>query len=243
MRFLFSEPPYTGFWFVDEPSAQSELLPGSIVAIPVTSASKEWQVLPDLLLRVRSTFATASIILRVEETIGPEVIHLARRAGRLHVRAVLCNGEPVHQTLRRILSQPEDLGADVAEWCRIHKLPLSPRLLYLIKEIVNRAPRHHQLFGLLESIGESASSVRSQFRKKRLPQPNSWLQAARALHAALQIQSFPDKSLATTALELGYADQSGLNQLLRNTCGTTPTAAREALGWEWLLDRWVRKWR
>src|SRR5690606_20083178 len=102
------------------------------------------------------------------------------------------------------------------------------------------APRFTEVGQLLQSMGAAESSTRFRFRKKGLPAPSRWLQAARGLHAALRIQLEPEKSILAHACALGYADHSALCHQMKRMFGTTPAAVRGTLGWEWLLERWVR---
>src|SRR5690606_1163570 len=119
-------------------------------------------------------------------------------------------------------------------------LRLSPTISHLIPQIFTDAPRYTEVGALLRSIGAAESSTRFRFRKKGLPAPSRWLQAARALHAAMRIQLEPEKSILAHACAMGYADHSALCHQMKRTFGTTPATVRATLGWEWLMERWVR---
>jgi hypothetical protein len=49
--------------------------------------------------------------------------------------------------------------------------------------------------------------------------------------------------VATVARRLRFADHSALAHLLRRSLGVTSQEIRGTLGWEWLLDRWLRSSR
>ncbi|HEX6039377.1 MAG TPA: hypothetical protein VFZ20_15100, partial [Longimicrobium sp.] len=166
-------------------------------------------------------------------------LRLAQRAAHLRVRAVVAVHEPLADTLRPILTHPDDLGDDVLEWLALRGRPLAPAPAAIVRRVMGRADRREPLRELLEAMGESERTARHRMRVDGLPPPSAWHQVARALHAALRIQAQPDAALAPLALALGYADRSGLSWQLTRTFGVTPVAVRGTLGWEWLLDRWL----
>jgi AraC-like DNA-binding protein len=47
--------------------------------------------------------------------------------------------------------------------------------------------------------------------------------------------------LLTVAVEGGYSDHSSLSRQSLRLFGVRPGAIRPTLGWEWLLDRWLRR--
>lgn len=183
----------------------------------------------------RARFPAAPLILRVPQLNAP-AIRLAQRAAHLRVRAVLGRDEPLADTLRPILTRPDDLGDDVVEWLALRGCPLAPGPAAIIRQVVDQARGR----GLPpRATAESGRTVRHRLRVHGLPPPSAWHQMARALRAAMRIQAQPDAALAVLALELGYADRSGLAWQLTRMFGVTPVAIRGTLGWEWLLDRWL----
>jgi AraC-like DNA-binding protein len=176
-------------------------------------------------------------------SLGPDIsdgLFLAGQAARASVRAVVAGNAPLGESLRRPLTDTRTLGPDIVEWLPLFGIRLSPTVSHLISQIFTDAPRFTEVGPLLQSIGAAESSTRFRFRKKGLPAPSRWLQAARGLHAAMRIQIEPEKSILTHACELGYADHSALCHQIKRVFGTTPAAVRETLGWEWLMERWVR---
>lgn len=154
------------------------------------------------------------------------------------MRAIVGTDEPLGDALRPILTCPDDLGDDVVEWLALRGRTLAPVSAALVRQVVGQAHRFGQLGHLLAAMGESERTARHRLHGHGLPPPSAWYQMARALHGALRIQARPDAALAALALELGYADRSGLSWQLTRAFGVTPVAVRGTLGWEWLLDRW-----
>lgn len=170
-----------------------------------------------------------------------DLLYLATRAARLPVRGVILRGEASDGALRRHLTDPSHLPADVVEWLGFRGYRLSPVLAELVRQIFARAPEHSELTTLCREIGAVESSARFRFHKKSLAPPSRWLQVARALHAVLRLQAQPDRPLLPLALELGYADHSALSHQLYRAFAVRPGAVRGLLGWEWLMERWLTR--
>jgi AraC-like DNA-binding protein len=238
---LHLKPPYT-------PSATSvmvrevdtaKLVPGSVLALHITARTVNWSECSETVRGLRRRMPSVPVVLSLAPDI-PDGLFLAAQAARSSIRAVVPGNAPLGESLRRPLTDTQTLGPDVVEWLSLFGLRLTPTLSHLISQIFTDAPRFTEVGLLLQSIGAAESSTRFRFRKKGLPAPSRWLQAARGLHAALRIQLQPERSILAHACALGYADHSALCHQMKRVFGTTPAAVRETLGWEWLLERWVR---
>jgi AraC-like DNA-binding protein len=238
---LHLKPPYT-------PSATSvmvrevdatKIVPGSVLALHITARTVNWADCSEAIRGLRRRLPSVPVVLSLGPDI-PDSLFLAAQAARSSIRAVVAGNAPLGESLRRPLTDTHTLGPDVVEWLSLFGLRLTPTLSHLISQIFTDAPRFTEVGMLLKSIGAAESSTRFRFRKKGLPAPSRWLQAARALHAALRIQLQPEKSILAHACALGYADHSALCHQMKRIFRTTPAMVRETLGWEWLLERWVR---
>lgn len=238
---LHLRPPYTPSAtavMVREVDA-SKIVPGSVLALHVSSRHLDWQTCSEAVSGLRHRLPAVPVVLSLGPDIG-DGLFLASQAARASIRAVVSGNMPLGESLRRPLTGTSTLGPDVVEWLTLFGLRLSPTLNHLVSRIFTDAPRFAEIGPLLNAIGAAESSTRFRFRKKGLPAPSRWLQAARALHAALRIQLEPEKSILAHACAMGYADHSALCHQMKRVFGTTPAAVRETLGWEWLLERWVR---
>lgn len=238
---LHLKPPYTpgATAIMVREVDTSKIVPGSVLALHITARNVDWPACSEAVRGLRSRLPSVPVVL----SLGPDIsdgLFLAVQAARSSVRAVVAGNSPLGEALRRPLTDTNTLGPDVVEWLSLFGLRLSPTLNHLISRIFTDAPRFTEVGHLLHSIGAAESSTRFRFRKKGLPAPSRWLQAARGLHAALKIQMEPEKSILAHACALGYADHSALCHQMKRMFGTTPAAVRETLGWEWLLERWVR---
>jgi AraC-like DNA-binding protein len=211
-----------------------------VVVLDLCTADEAPGRLAEVVVAARNRFPTAPAILRVPE-VTVDTVRLAQRAVRLRVRAVVSASKPLGEVLRPVLTQPDDLGDDLAEWMALRGRPLPPMVADVVRHLVGQAHRFAQLTDLLARLGQPERTTRQRFQGSRLPPPSAWHQMARALHCAFRIQAQPDARLAMLALELGYSDPSGLTRHLTRTFGLTPRAVRGTLGWEWLVDRWLRR--
>jgi AraC-like DNA-binding protein len=238
---LHLKPPYT-------PSSTAvmvrevdttKIVPGSVLALHITARNINWTECSETVRGLRRRLPAVPIVLSLAPDL-PDGLYLAGQAARSSIRAVVAGNAPLGESLRRPLTNTQTLGPDVVEWLSLFGLRLTPTLNHLIGHIFTDAPQHREVSSLLHGIGAAESSTRFRFRKKGLPAPSRWLQAARGLHAALRIQLESEKSILAHACALGYADHSALCHQMKRLFGTTPAAVRETLGWEWLLERWVR---
>lgn len=238
---LHLKPPYTpgATTVMVREVDTSKIVPGSVLALHIASRNIDWVTCSETVNGLRRRMPSVPVVL----SLGPEIhdgLFIASQAGRASVRAVVAANAPLGESLRRPLTSIATLGPDVVEWLTLFGIRLTPTVSFLVSQIFTDAPRYTEVGALLKSIGAAESSTRFRFRKKGLPAPSRWLQAARALHAAMRIQLEPERSILSHACGLGYSDHSALCHQMKRTFGTTPAAVRQTLGWEWLLERWVR---
>jgi AraC-like DNA-binding protein len=174
---------------------------------------------------------------------GPDVgdAEWERRAGELRVRAVVYAGEPPRPRLRRLLTQPPDLPGDIEEWLPLRLPGLAPGLVQLVGTIVRRSARFAEVGALLASADHAERTVRTWFRRAGIPGPGKWLAVAHAVRAALRLQAEDRAPLLALAVECGYSDHSSLSRQSLRLFGVRPGVIRRTLGWEWLMDRWLRR--
>lgn len=238
-------PPYTALEGLPSLSALRVLkpVPGSLLAMHAADAGAAWPQLREWVPQLRAAFPTVPVVLCLDGPIGAQAVQLAHRSARLHVRAVLVDGEPAAETLRDCLTRPIALAEDVEEWVTLRGLRMNSEMARMVRRIVEMAPCFTEVTCLLRSLGESESTVRGWFRARALPPPGHWLAASRALRAALRLQAEPGTSLMTVAVEAGYSDHSALSRQVNQLFGMRPGGIRGTLGWEWLLERWLVRHR
>jgi AraC-like DNA-binding protein len=234
-------PPYdriehqTGWSSLDARSSAGGLIAG----IQVEQPPDGYADLDVTIRRLRHHAPTIPVVLLLRMP-PEEGLFVAAHAARSGVRAVVWSGQPLAEALRKSLTDESSLAEDVVEWLGLYGLRLSPLVSSLLLQIVANAHRHDSLTALLSSAGVPETSARFRMHKKRLPAPSRWFQVARALHAALRIQGEPRTCLMRLAHTLGYSDHSALSQLVNRAFGVRPGMVRGTLGWEWLMERWMR---
>ncbi|MEO7477010.1 MAG: helix-turn-helix domain-containing protein, partial [Gemmatimonadales bacterium] len=186
-------------------------------------------------------FPAAPLVLRIGPRAGTGDLEWVRRAGALRVRAVLFDDEPPLPALRRALTDATTLPDDVEQWIMVRIPGLAPDVTRLAGEIVRLAPRFEGVGPLLDSLGHAERTVRTWFRRAGVPGPGKWLAVAHALRAVLRMQAEDGASLLALAVEGGYSDHSSLSRQCLRLFGVRPGTIRRTLGWEWLLDRWLRR--
>ncbi|MBW3628001.1 MAG: hypothetical protein KY464_01775 [Gemmatimonadetes bacterium] len=217
-------------------------IPGLIAGIQLDRPVESYAELDTAILRLRQRSPATPVILLLNLP-AEDGLFVAGHAARSGVRAVVWAGQPLREALRKPLTASSTLAEDVIEWLNLYGVRLSPLVSSLILQIVSMAPHHDSLTELLSVVGTPETSARFRMNKKRLPPPSRWYQAARALHAALRIQGEPQTCLMRLAHTLGYADHSALSQLVYRAFGVRPGVVRGTLGWEWLMERWLRSQR
>ena len=189
---------------------------------------------------LRARLPAQPLVLRVRKPLAaPEALELGRQTAALGVRAVVFDGDPLPEALRRQMTDPTDLGEEMVEWLRTRGVRLTPEVAEILREIFGRAAGCADLGDLLGRIGRSPRTARRHFQRLGLPAPGLWLNVARALRAALRLQREQQTPLLTIATELGYTDQPALSRRMVQLFGLRPSEIRRRLGWEWLVDRWL----
>lgn len=239
-----TSPPYARFGrAIDVDRIRPcDLCSGAIFGLEVGARPYDLELLRCRLLRLRQHHPAVPVVLRLGRDLDVEAAHLIQVAAQLHIRGVVVDGDPIRDTLCRFLTEPVDLGADVVEWFSLRWRAMPPQLADLIRKIFLYGPTKAAVEKLFSDLGESTRTARARCRKLALPPPSGWLQAARAVHAALCLQRAPSTPLLELAMELGYSDHSALSHQLMRLFGAPAGAIRRTLGWEWLLDSWLTRW-
>ncbi len=148
---------------------------------------------------------------------------------------------PSAEELAHVLRQPpEDLGGEITEYLRWRGIPMDRETSRLVRKIVALSTELRSVSGLSRALYLSRRALGRRFLSRGLPVPSHWLHFSRLLRVAIRLQNSED-SVLSAGYELGYPDGFSLsNQMVRLT-GHRPSEARMYLGWEWLLEAWLRQ--
>ena len=217
------------------------LPPGTVVLVSGRDRAVDWSRLQRRVRSIRRSFPESPTVLLVPRSADAYYTHLAGRASALHVRAVLIEGEPLAETLRRELTEVPDLGTEVDEWLCLVGLPMSPATEKCIAGIFRASPGYTRMAELAKATRTPMRTIRGWFQGDDLPPPSRWIGVARTLRACLRLQRFRAEALLETSLEAGYCDASALSRQLDRLFGLPVSAVRDLLGWEWVLARWLAR--
>lgn len=135
---------------------------------------------------------------------------------------------------------PEDLGGEVVEYLTWRGLAVDRDTRHLIRRTLALSADLRSISALCRSMYLSRRALGRRFVSRGLPVPSHWLHVGRLLRVAIRLQN-SQESVLSVGYELGYGDAFALsNQMVRLT-GYRPTQARAFLGWEWLVEAWLRR--
>jgi AraC-like DNA-binding protein len=109
-------------------------------------------------------------------------------------------------------------------------------------QIFDLAPQVRSVTKLSSMLCMSRRTLGRHFAEAGLPVPSHWLQFARLLHAVFQLQR-NGLSVFHVACKLGYPDGFTMSNQMKRILGLRPSEIRGVLGWEWIVERWLRRER
>jgi AraC-like DNA-binding protein len=148
---------------------------------------------------------------------------------------------PAAEELACVLRQPpENLGSEVTEYLRWRGIRLGRDTAHLVRRIVALSAELRSVSALARAMYLSRRALGRRFMAQGLPVPSHWLHFARLLRVAIRLQNC-DESVLSVGYELGYPDGFSLSNQMARLTGHRPTDARIYLGWEWLVEAWLRQ--
>jgi AraC-like DNA-binding protein len=147
---------------------------------------------------------------------------------------------PNPDDLRSLLMRaPDDLAIEVTDYLAWRGITVDGDTRRLIRRTIEVAGEIRSVSALSRSLYLSRRALGRRFLSRGLPVPSHWLHFGRILRATLRLQSTTD-TLFTIACDLGYPDGFALSNQMHRLTGVRPTMARECLGWEWVMEAWLR---
>jgi len=141
------------------------------------------------------------------------------------------------QVLRR---PPVDLAADVIDYLRWRGLGIDRDTSHLLRRILDLSGELRSIASVSRSLYVSRRALGRRLTLQGLPVPSHWLQMGRLLRAALRLQN-SDATVSSVAFEHGYPDGFSLSNQMERLIGHRPSEVRRRLGWEWLVEAWLRR--
>lgn len=142
---------------------------------------------------------------------------------------------------REVLRRPAlDLAADVTDYLEWRGLVVDRETTHLLRRIIERSGELKSITALARSLYMSRRALGRRLMTRGLPVPSHWLQLGRLLRLSSLLQN-SDDSIASIAYGAGYPDGFSLSNQMQRLIGFRPSQVRDFLGWEWVLEAWLRK--
>lgn len=148
---------------------------------------------------------------------------------------------PVPTDLAAVLRRPPlDLAADVTDYLTWRGLIMDGDTRHLLRRIVELSEELRTITALSRSMYLGRRALGRRLMNRGLPVPSHWLQMARILRLASRLQNSA-ASIFSVAYESGYPDGFSVSNQMHRLIGYRPSQVREYLGWEWILEAWLRR--
>ncbi|MDA1102107.1 MAG: hypothetical protein O2956_00725 [Gemmatimonadetes bacterium] len=175
----------------------------------------------------------------VDVTADPEVVHAVQRC-RPH-GLLPHHAGPVARDIAQVLRRPPlDLAVEVTDYLSWRGLVVDRETIQLLRRIVELSADLRSITALSRGMYLSRRALGRRLLTRGLPVPSHWLQLGRMLRMASRLQN-SDTSVFSIAYESGYPDGFSVSNQMQRLIGYRPSQIREYLGWEWILEAWLRR--
>lgn len=144
--------------------------------------------------------------------------------------------EELAAVLRR---PPEDLPTEVMDYLSWRGLQVDLDTRRLVRRTVELSAELRTVSALARGLYLSRRALGRRFQTRGLPVPSHCLHFFRVLRAAFELQN-SERSLFEVACGFGYPDGFSLSNQMKRLTGLRPSTVRECLGWEWIVESWLR---
>ena len=147
--------------------------------------------------------------------------------------------EPDPMDLQAVLKRPpDDLAADVIDYLAWRGITIDSDTRHLLRRTIELSADIRTVSALARSLYLSRRALGRRFLSRGLPVPSHWLHISRVLRAVVALQNSRG-NLFDIACDLGYPDGFALSNQMKRLADLRPSAARDHLGWEWVLESWL----
>ncbi len=181
------------------------------------------------------------VVLPPADRLGedPGLLHAAQRC-RPH--GILPFHDPPHpRDLAEVLRRPPlDLAVEVTDYLMWRGLLMDRETTHLVRRIIELSGELRTITALARGLYISRRALGRRLMTRGLPVPSHWLQMGRILRLVSTLQN-SDASVFTAACDAGYPDGFSLSNQMHRLLGYRPSQVREHLGWEWVVEAWLRR--
>ena len=234
-------PPYRWLESVTDPKVLSARLrtnPGAAVLWSLEEG--DWGSTFDLIRRRPGGVALIVVLPRAEQVAQDREVLRVVELCRPH-SILPHHPEPNADDLRSLLCRaPDDLAIEVTDYLAWRGIVVDGDTRRLIRRTIDLSGEIRSVTALSRSLYLSRRALGRRFLARGLPVPSHWLHFGRVLRATLRLQA-TDDTLFSVACDLGYPDGFALSNQMHRLTGIRPKVARERLGWEWVMESWLRR--
>lgn len=148
---------------------------------------------------------------------------------------------PLDAARALLAERPPNLGGAVTDYLIRRDIRITPSARQKIEEIFLFSTEVRTVGRLSQRVALSRRSLGRIMRESQVPPPSHWIQFARAMRAALRLQSEPT-AIARVAAAGGYPDAFTFSNQIKRIFGMRPTELRKRMGWRWLIESWFLRW-
>ncbi len=160
----------------------------------------------------------------------------------LEPRAVLPTGSIVapYYFRRLLAAPPRDFAGAVTRYLMQRGLLATATIGEEVEQVFRHVPDASSISKLARRMYTSRRTLGRHFAAAGLPVPSHWLQFARLLYAIVRLQS-EKSTVFRIASRAGYPDGFTMSNQMKRLIGHRPTEVRSSLGWEWVVESWIRR--
>lgn len=135
---------------------------------------------------------------------------------------------------------PDDLAGETLDYLAWRGIVLDVDTRHIVRRTLELSAELRTVSALSRSLYLSRRALGRRFLDRGIPVPSHWLHFGRVLRACILLQGLTS-TLFDVACETGYPDGFALSNQMNRLLGIRPSVAKDHLGWEWLLEAWLRR--
>jgi AraC-like DNA-binding protein len=142
--------------------------------------------------------------------------------------------------LKQILAiPPRSIASAVTEYLTRRGLLRTRKGVREFYRIMELAPETSSIAMLSRRMYTSRRTLGRHFSATDMPVPSHCLHFARLINVTLQLQQ-DDAAIFRIASRFGYPDGFTMSNQMKRLIGYRPSEVRELLGWEWVVEAWLK---
>jgi len=235
---LMLKAPYECFQAIEELGADAHPS-GSVLVWPVSRESLD---AGDFDLIANRPRGVSCVIILPSASDIPTIAPFLHRLPDASPNAVLPSGRLATPFgVRAALAAfPRSLPKAVTDYLWRHRVVDDQAARIEIQRVFQMAPRTATIGQLCREMYLSRRTLGRHFEARGLPVPSHWLQFARILNVLLRAQA-ERRAMFKIAIATGYPDGFTFSNQVKRLIGVRPSAARELVGFEWLVEAWLKR--